>query len=234
MEEVCSMVMRKFLAGAAIAPIILFSGAVNAAPLYSGKMAASTELQVMAVSDNAGLDEEAAAGARNFVDNMGKRAIGFLSDAALSQEERRMAFRGLLEDSFDMKTIGRFALGTYWRTADPGQKQTYLQLFNDMIVNVYSRRFEEYDGQNFDIKGYSTKGRRDVLVNSYIIPQGDPKVRVDWLVRYKDGRYRIVDVIVEGVSMSITQRSDFSSIIQRGGGRIDVLLDHLKAQTGAK
>ena len=45
---------------------------------------------------------------------------------------------------------------------------------------------------------------------------------------YKTGKPQIVDVIIEGVSMSLTQRSDFDSVIQRGGGKIDPLIEHLK------
>ena len=50
-------------------------------------------------------------------------------------------------------------------------------------------------------------------------------------MRYKDGKYKVIDIIVEGVSMSVTQRSDFSSVIQRGGGNVQVLIDHLREKT---
>jgi phospholipid transport system substrate-binding protein len=65
-----------------------------------------------------------------------------------------------------------------------------------------------------------------------VSPEGKPPVKVDWRVRNKDGRYKIVDVLVEGVSMSLTQRSDFSSVIQAGGGDVQVLLNHLKQKNG--
>ncbi len=173
---------------------------------------------------------QVAAGARNFVSNMGDRAIGFLSDPALTHEQRKVEFRKLLEDSFDMETIGRFALGSSWKMATPQQRTEYQKLFKQMIVNVYSRRFEEYQGQKFEARTSRPEGDKDIIVTSYIIPQRDPEVRVDWRIRYKDGRYRVVDVIVEGVSMAITQRSDFASVIQRGGGNFQVLLDHMRKQ----
>ena len=58
-------------------------------------------------------------GAQDFVDGMGKRAISFLGDSSLSKTKKEQEFRKLLKRSFDMKTIGRFAMGRHWRTATP-------------------------------------------------------------------------------------------------------------------
>lgn len=166
-------------------------------------------------------------GAQDFVAQMGDRAIAFLSDPALSQDGKKASFRKLLDSSFDMETIGRFALGRYWRTTSPKQKKTYQDLFRKMVVEVYSSRFSDYQGHAFEVRSFRPDGKADVLVTSFIVPKGDAPIQVDWRVRYKNGRYRIVDVIVEGVSMSLTQRSDFSAVIQKGGGDVQVLIDHL-------
>ena len=97
-----------------------------------------------------------------------------------------------------------------------------------MIVRVYSSRLNEYNGEGFEVKSFRDTGKNDILVTSYIVPNGGSKVQVDWRVREKNGSMKIIDVIIEGVSMSLTQRSDFSSVIQRGGGDVDVLIQHLK------
>ncbi len=95
------------------------------------------------------VSDDAAAGARDFIDSMGARAIAFLSDPSLGQEQRKAQFRKLLRDSYDMDTIARFALGRYWRLSSAGQRKEYLKLFETMVVNVYARRFEDYKGQKF-------------------------------------------------------------------------------------
>lgn len=128
-----------------------------------------------------------------------------------------------------MKTIGRFSLGRYWRVSTAEQRREYLDLFNHMIIQVYSNRFSEYSGQSFETAGFRQESEKDTIVTSYI-SDDKTKVQVDWRVRHKNGHYKVVDVMVEGVSMSMTQRSDFSSVIQRGGGNISVLLDHLRNQ----
>lgn len=166
--------------------------------------------------------------AQETIDKMGQRAISFLSDASLSTEQKQEEFRKLLQANFDMDTIGRFTLGKNWRTASAAQQKEFQKLFENYIVRIYSGRFNDYQGQRFDVTSFQDTGKSDVLVSSYIVPDGGNKVKVDWRVRNKNGQYKIIDVIIEGVSMSLTQRSDFSSVIQRGGGDIDVLISHLK------
>jgi len=169
-------------------------------------------------------------GAQDFIQNMASKAIGFLGDSGMGMDQKKAAFRKLLQDSFDMKTIGRFSLGRYWRTATPEQRKQYQSLFETMVINVYSQRFSEYKGQKFEARSFRAEGENDTLVTSFIVPAEGPEIQVDWRVRYKNGTYKIVDIMVEGVSMSVTQRSDFSSVIQRGGGDVQVLLDHLRTQ----
>lgn len=175
-------------------------------------------------------DAKLAKGAQNFIDNMGSRALGFLANDSLTAEKKAKEFRNLLEDSFDMRTIARFALGRYWRTASDSQRNEYVKLFNKMVIDVYTQRFDEYSGQKFSVVSARPEGKKDAVVTSVISSPSGPDVQVDWRVRYKNNRYQIVDVIVEGVSMSLTQRSEFSTVIQRGGGDIEVLLTHLKSR----
>ncbi|MCD8493970.1 MAG: ABC transporter substrate-binding protein [Alphaproteobacteria bacterium] len=167
-------------------------------------------------------------GSKTFVNGMAKRAINFLADQSLPQEKKSQEFKKLLSDSFDLQTIGRFALGRYWKAATPAQQKEYQGLFEKMVVQVYSDRFKDYKGQNLVVDSAKPEGAKDVLVTSFIVPDSGEKVQVDWRVRNKDGRYKIVDIVVEGVSMAVTQRSEFASIIQSGGGNISVLIDHLK------
>lgn len=162
------------------------------------------------------------------ITELGDTAISFLSDSSLSQAQKEKEFRKLLVRNFDMPTIGRFALGKNWRNATPAQQKEYLNLFEDMVVRVYSGRFGDYKGEAFDVASSRATGKKDISVTSYIVPNGGSKVQVDWRVRNKGGKFKIIDVIIEGVSMSLTQRSDFSSVIQRGGGDFEVLLNHLR------
>ncbi len=170
--------------------------------------------------------------ALDFVKATAEKGLTFLSQPNSTQEFKKQEFKKLLNNSFDMDTIARFSLGTYWNSSTPAQKKQYSDLFRKMVVNVYTERFGDYKGQKFEVKSARPVGNADALVTSYIVPtDGGDNIQVDWRVRNKNGVMKIVDVLVSGVSMSVTQRSDFSSVIQQGGGKIDVLIDYLKKKS---
>ena len=169
--------------------------------------------------------------AQSFVNTIAEQGIGFLSNTNISKEQQILEFKKLLKNNFDMRTIARFALGRYWKSASPAQQNEYMTLFEKMVLNVYAKRFEEYQGQALVVNDARPEGNSDILVHSTIEqPGGNAPIKVDWRIRNKNGSNKVIDVIVEGVSMSLTQRSDFSSVIQRGGGDINVLLEHLRNQ----
>jgi phospholipid transport system substrate-binding protein len=142
-----------------------------------------------------------------------------------TKAERLAIFERILNDNFDMDKIARFVLGRYWKIATKDEKKEYVSLFRNMIVKVYSKRFNDYSGQKFEVNASKEIGRGDIIVNSSILsPNSKPAVAVDWRLR----KGKIIDVIVEGVSMSVTQRSEFNTVIQRNGGKISALIDHLK------
>lgn len=166
------------------------------------------------------------AAAVTFMQSLGDRTLNVLqSDPTFNQALPQL--RPLFIQNFDMPTIGRFVLGRYWNQASASQQQTYTSLFTEMVVNTYTRRFVGYAGQTFQINSSRPDGNTDVIVQSQINQRGNaPPIAVDWRVRdYGGGTYRILDVVIEGVSMAATQRSEFSSIIQRNGGSIDALLN---------
>lgn len=170
--------------------------------------------------------------AQDFISKLGDEAISIMEQTQMSDDARRAEFRALLNKNFDMNTIGRFTLGRYWRIASKQQQTEFQSLFKDMVLNVYSKRFSEYSGQRMAVTSARYEGKKDIMVNSHIIsPDGGQKIRVDWRVRNRGSesrpKYKVIDVIVEGISMSLTQRSDFASIIQRNGGNIQPLLVHL-------
>ncbi len=206
---------------------LLIGSAQNAHAIKLIELLASSPEQAPGISYvSTEIDTEKA---KNTIQSMGNNAIGFLSNPKLSISQKEKEFKKLLQSNFDMNTIGRFALGRNWKAASPAEQKEYQKLFEQMIIRVYSSRFNDYQGEDFTVDNVRANGSKDALVTSYIVPSAGSKVKVDWRVRAdKSGNYKIIDVIVEGVSMSLTQRSEFASIIQRGGGKMDVLLEHLR------
>jgi len=166
--------------------------------------------------------------AQSMITNLGNQAMAVIADTSMTQDKKKAVFRTLLTGNFDMKTIGKFALGRYWRDTSDAQQAEYLKLYENMIVNVYTARFENYQGQKFTvIDNRVDADSGDVVVNSTISGSGSP-VNVAWRVRPKGGSYKIIDVMVEGVSMAVTQRNDFAGVVQKGGNNVSALLDYLR------
>ncbi|MBK6895916.1 MAG: ABC transporter substrate-binding protein [Alphaproteobacteria bacterium] len=208
--------------------IALLSG--TSAQAVTGNMPLQDTSLPSVIAIKAEPDDALSLGSKTLIDEIAKRGIGFLSDKSLTQTKRESEFRKLLNDNFDMETIGRFALGRHWKTATDAQKKEYQKLFNEMIVRVYTARFKEYDGQTLEVKKARKDGTNtDSIVNTVLVPKaGEQAIIIDWRVRQKNGKFKVVDIIVEGVSMALTQRSDFASVIQRGGGDLESLLAMLR------
>ncbi len=166
-----------------------------------------------------------------FIETLGSEVIEMLSDPVLSEEDRVAEFRRLLVNGFDLRTIGRFILGRYWRRATPAERHEFEQLFEDYIVATYAARLGRYQGETLSVGATRNDGKGDILVSTKIVPREGPAARVEWRVRAQAGSYKIIDVVVEGVSMAITQRSEFASVIQRSGGQIAGLLAELRKKT---
>jgi len=167
--------------------------------------------------------------AGRFIQNLGDRAIAILADKEISAEQRNEKFRQMMNESFDLFTIGRFVIGRNWHAATPEQQKEYMRLFEELVVKTYSDRFALYTGEGFKVRSVMPEGDRDFIVKSDIThPDGSPPTSVDWRVRQKDGKLGIIDVVVEGVSMSVTQRQEYASVIERNGGNIQGLLDVMR------
>lgn len=164
---------------------------------------------------------------------LGEDALSVLREG-LNEQQLTERFRTMLNRGFDVPFIARFVLGRYWRVATPAQREEYVRLFEELIVQTYVDRFQTYSGETFEVQSARQEGR-DIFVQSRIMRPGDaPPIKVDWRVRERDASYKIIDVVVEGVSMAITQRNEFASVIQRKGGRIEGLLEELREKVDGR
>lgn len=164
-----------------------------------------------------------------FIQNLGDQAISILSDKKLTPEARDTKFRDMLHNSFDLRTIGRFVIGRNWAAATPEQQEEYMKLFESLVVKTYSDRFALYTGEGFKVRSSAPENDKDTVVNSEIShPDGSKGTTVTWRVRQKDGKYSILDVVVEGISMSVTQRQEYTSVLQRNGGDFNGLLQVMR------
>jgi phospholipid transport system substrate-binding protein len=171
-----------------------------------------------------------AADANVFMSQLWTRAVEVL-DKRAPLTERLTRFRQLFQADFDGPGIARFVLGRYWRTASEQEQQEYMKLFEDYVIFVYGTRLSNFNGETFKVRGSRTDESGTVVSTDIISPSGEPPIKVDWRLVADKGAFKINDVIIEGISMMVTQRSEFASIIQRHGGQVGGLLALMREKT---
>jgi phospholipid transport system substrate-binding protein len=141
----------------------------------------------------------------------------------------------VLDEGTDLTLLGRLVLGRYWRDASPVQRTEYLQLFRRYMLQTFIQRLRQYagtdmshPGERFQIIASRPVGERDILVQSRVAPPTSQPLRVDWRLRERPGEPVIIDLIVEGISLLVTQRSEFAAVLERGG--IEGLIAELRAR----
>lgn len=167
--------------------------------------------------------------AADHIRHLADKAISTLADTKGNLAAREAKLRPILATGFDMDHIARFTLGRYWNRANDAQRRDYVAAFSDFIVATYARRFGGYSGETLEIVSEREMGPKDVIVGTRIQRASSPPIDAEWRVRVGDDA-KVIDVVVEGVSMSVTQRADFSSVVRRNG--IDGLIQVLQARAG--
>ena len=160
-----------------------------------------------------------------FVQRLADEAIRVLRDDTKDLAQRESTFRRLLLDGFAMEKIGRFVVGRYWRQMSPDQRSDYQRLFSEWILRSYAARLGGYAGQKFIVDRANRTKQKDVFVRTRIVQAESPEIRCDWRVRRLGDTLKVIDIVVEGVSMLSTQRSEFTAVINKHGpnGLIEAL-----------
>lgn len=167
--------------------------------------------------------------ATRFIDAAGNELIAAINDPRLDLAARRARVAAVLRRVIDIEGTGRFILGRYTRQATSAELQEYNRLFEETIIRNLSARFGQYRGVRFAMGRSQQRLEDDVLVSTIIEPPSMAAFGMDWRVAEVGGQPRVVDVIAEGTSMRLTQRSEYAAVIQRNGGRIAALLDAMRA-----
>ena len=166
-----------------------------------------------------------------FIDALATSTLDSLTEPTLEDAVRQARFRVLFRKNFDLPIIARFVLGRYWKQATNTQRTEFQNLLEDYIVLSYSGRFKDYAGEIFEVNEVRTDGNKDTIVYSRIVREKASPVRIDWRVRQPNNHMKVIDVVIEGLSMSLTHRNEFAAVIQRAGSGVDGLIELLRTKT---
>lgn len=166
-----------------------------------------------------------------FVNHLTDDIITNVLETTDTQEEKFARFKTAFEKALDMKSIGQFVLGVYWRKATAEERQAFLNAFIDFTTKTWADRFDLYTGQQIVFSGSrNAEGKNQLYVDSTI--ENNPPVSVIWrLKQTKSGDFKIIDIIVEGVSMAMSYRNEYSAFLQKNGGKLSVLTKELEQKS---
>jgi phospholipid transport system substrate-binding protein len=217
--------------GCAPARVIRHEDAVKpAARTALARLAKSFALALVMIAGLAAAPRPAAADTAPvaFIRALGDQALTVIrSDLPLA--EKAAYFGRMVRQDFDLTDICRFVLGPYWRLARPAERQEFCELLTDDLVRLYGRRLTQAGGGNLVVTG-SRSGPDGVVVTSRIIPPQGAPIAVDWRLGISDGRYKIEDVTIDGVSMTLAERSEIAALIARKGGQLRALLATMREE----
>ena len=168
--------------------------------------------------------------AANFIQTTGQDLVAAINDTRADLATRRLRVAAVLRKAVDIDGVGRFILGRWWRQATPQEQAEYVKLFEETLIRNLSARFGEYQGVRFSLGRSQQRTEDDVLVNTIIERPNSAPFALDWRVGEIGGQPKVVDVIAEGTSLRLTQRSEYSSVIQQNNGSVAALLAAMKRQ----
>ena len=165
------------------------------------------------------------------IETVTQEGIEQIINSNAPQEEKNKVFRKLFTENLDLDYIGKFVLGRYWRIATPDQRKEFISLYKEFNVLTWSKRFDEFKGEKFNFNGTSPANNpNQVFVNTSVPMQEGAPASVKWRVNNVNGKLKIIDIIVENVSLAQTARNEYTSFIAKSPKGVEGLLENLRSK----
>jgi phospholipid transport system substrate-binding protein len=169
-----------------------------------------------------------AGSASDFVKSIGDKLVSVVNGPG-SEREKRDRLTQIIDSGVDVDGVARFCLGRFWRNASPEQQKRYMELFHQVLVNNITSKLGDYQGVRFTM-GRSQQREDTDVVSTVVERPNNPPTNVDWIISSATGSPRIIDVVAEGTSLRLTQRSDYASYLSRNNNNIDALINAMRQQ----
>lgn len=164
-----------------------------------------------------------------FIESLGQEVLTKIADKKINDKDREKNFRKLYGRAFDNTYISRFVLGRHWKKIDKKTKKEFVKSFNDYLITAYAPKFKGWAGKFETIDSQIENNM--YVVSMRLITNSTPpsSLLLDWRMTVtKDKKFKILDVNIDGVSMLVTQRAEFSSVIKNNPLGVRGLIEQMK------
>jgi phospholipid transport system substrate-binding protein len=189
---------------------------------------AASLLAVLGRATSPARAQGASARASEFVKGIGDRLVAVVNGSE-PDNAKRAKLTAIIDGAVDVDGVAQFCLGRFWRSASPEQQRRYTALFHQVLVNNITAKLGEYRGVRFTM-GRSQQRDENAVVSTVVERPNNPPTNVDWIISSPAGDPKIIDVIAEGTSLRLTQRSDYASYLSRNNNSIDALINAMRQQ----
>ncbi|HEY1930382.1 MAG TPA: ABC transporter substrate-binding protein [Acetobacteraceae bacterium] len=166
-----------------------------------------------------------------FVTKTGSALVAVVNGAG-SAQDKRQKLTSIIDQTVDVDGVAKFCLGRFWRQASPDQQQRYIKTFHQVLVSNITAKLGEYQGVRFNVNRAVPNGEQ-VQVDTTVLRPNQPPTDVQWVIGSPSSDPKIVDVVAEGTSLRLTQRSDYASYLSHNSDNINALIAAMQHQVEA-
>ena len=190
-------------------------------------------LLILGLFAASGTRAEQAASPRAFAEQLADQIMKEVVLSKSAMPEKQAAFRRVFLEATNIRTIARFTLGRYYKSATEEQREAFISAFTDNVILTWTERFSNYAGEQIKFRD-TRQDKNDFYVNSTLdIPNTENDIEIIWRISDKKGHMQLVDLVVEGVSMIMSYRSEYASVLQQNGGDVQTLINMLNNKNKA-
>lgn len=190
-------------------------------------------LLILGLFAASGTRAEQAASPRAFAEQLADQIMKEVVLSKGAMPEKQAAFRRVFLEATNIRTIARFTLGRYYKSATEEQREAFISAFTDNVILTWTERFSNYAGEQIKFRD-TRQDKNDFYVNSTLdIPNTENDIEIIWRISDKKGHMQLVDLVVEGVSMIMSYRNEYASVLQQNGGDVQTLINMLNNKNKA-
>jgi phospholipid transport system substrate-binding protein len=136
----------------------------------------------------------------------------------LGFDQRYQRLAPAVAQTYNLALMSRLTIGPEWNRLQPAQQQAVTDAFSRYTISLYANRFDDFNGERFEVDPNTTTNANGVLVQSTFIKADREKIVFNYLMRQTGDLWQAIDVYLNGtISQLATQRSEYGSVLQQGG-----------------
>jgi len=169
---------------------------------------------------------DAATEAKKNVDLLNSTLIEVMKEAKqLGYEGRYKKLEPVVKEVFEFEAVSQIALGNHWKKLDRQQKTAFIEKLTDLSIATYAAQFNDHSGEEFKYDSAQDMKSDRVLLRYFLTSPNEKPIKFEYIVNEFNGQWRIINIIVDGISDLALKKAQYTSVIDREG--FDSLLNKL-------